>query len=384
VRQTANPKVIAWAIGRCHKTPDDLKDSVSPRVQQWIDGEGNPPTPIELERLAKVTRVLMPHFFEHEVPGLSLQIPDYRTNAASTAPSPELYDTINQTLSRQVWLSGYREDSGEEPLDFIGSCKDGDDWMVCATRMRGRLELNPGWARNMNPTAAVRTLRKSIESTGTCVFAGSAFGNAADRPFDVGEFRGIVLSDRYSPIIFLNTRDTCSCQLFTLAHEFAHLLFGETGVDDVVRTLSGVRGEGGCDAVAAEFLVPEDMVHTVCDAMGTDEALEELKRLTKVPDIVLLRRAYDLGLISQGEFDDRLRTAATGLAHSLAQEKNRKGYSEGPDLHSTYKGRLGKRFPKMIWDALQSEYLLFRDAYQLTGMRAKDFEEFFRMEGKRV
>ncbi len=117
MRETANPKVIKWALDRCHKTPGELRNTVSPRVQQWIDGEGKPPTPKQLENLAKATHVLVPYFYEDDVPDLPLQIPDYRTLDASAPinPSPELYDVINQTLSRQDWLSGYLEDSGEDP-----------------------------------------------------------------------------------------------------------------------------------------------------------------------------------------------------------------------------------------------------------------------------
>ncbi len=90
MRNTVNPRVIEWALNRCHKTPEDLKNTVSPRVQQWIDGEGKPPTAKQLEKLAKATHVLVPYFFDDDVPELPLQIPDYRTLDASTPidPSP--------------------------------------------------------------------------------------------------------------------------------------------------------------------------------------------------------------------------------------------------------------------------------------------------------
>ena len=135
------------------------------------------------------------------------------------------------------------------------------------------------------------------------VYAGSYFANSTNRSFEVKEFRGFVLSDRYAPVIFLNTSDAYSAQLFTLAHEFAHLLFDETGVDDVALGFSDKSNESKCDAVAAEFLVPASMVHAVFDQMGTDDALEELGKLTKVSEAACLRRARDLGRITWSEFD---------------------------------------------------------------------------------
>lgn len=385
MRETPNPRVIEWALKRCHKSPADLKHTVSPRVQQWIDGQGKPPTAKQLEKLAKATHVLAPYFFEERVPELPLQIPDYRTIDASTPtnPSPELYDAINQTLSRQDWLSDYLEDIGREPLSFIGACRNGSDWKACAAKMRDLLDLQPGWARSKSRDAAVRTLREAIERTGVFVYAGSYFGNSTKRSFDVKEFRGFVLSDNYAPIIFLNTGDAYSAQLFTLAHEFAHLLFGETGVDDVSLGFSDSNAESKCDAVAAEFLVPAALVHTVFDQMSTDAALNEIGKLTKASEAVCLRRARDLGKITWDEFSNRYRAYAARIAEVIGKKRN-KGAGGGPGFYTMQKNHLGGLFPETIYTALRSEYLLYSDAYRLTGMGAKSFKEFFQREGMYV
>ena len=386
MRDTVNPRVIEWALNRCRKTPEDLKNTVSPRVQQWIDGEGKPPTAKQLEKLAKATHVLVPYFFEDDIPELPLQIPDYRTLDASTPmdPSPELYDVINQMLSRQDWLRGYLEDNGSEPLSFIGVCKDSKDWKACAAKIRELLGLQPGWARSKSRDAAVRALREAIEHTGVYVYAGSYFANSTKRTFEVKEFRGFVLADKFAPIIFLNTSDAYSAQLFTLAHEFAHLLFDESGVDDVALGFSDKRNESKCDAVAAEFLVPASMVYAVFDQMGIDAALAELGKLTKVSDAVCLRRARDLGQITWDEFNDRYRIYAANLADALEKKKTNKGDGGGPGFYTMQKNHLGELFPETIYDALQSEYLLYSDAYRLTGMSAKSFKEFFQREGMYV
>ncbi len=49
MRDTANPRVIEWALKRSGKTPEDLRSTVSPRVHAWIDGEGKGPTIKQLE-----------------------------------------------------------------------------------------------------------------------------------------------------------------------------------------------------------------------------------------------------------------------------------------------------------------------------------------------
>lgn len=386
MKSAANPAVIDWALKRAGKTPEDLKNTVSKRVQEWIDGKGKAPTIKQLEKLAKATHVLVPCFFQDEPPQLPLQISDFRTfdSRSPAEPSPELYDVINLMLSRQDWLDDYLEDVGSETLDFVGSCK-GKSVGDSVSMMRQLLDMEHGWARGMQEDAAVRFLRETIEHRGVCVCAGSYVGNSTNRPLRVSEFRGFVLSDRRAPVIFINTSDAYSAQLFTLAHEFAHLLFDDTGVDDVALAFSAGDRESDCDAVAAEFLVPAAMVHDAFDSMDDDSALEEIKKLTKVSEVVCLRRARDLGRIDRDEFNKRYEDYSNRLRDALARNKRKtRAPGDGPRFYTLQKNHLGALFPKAIYTALQSEYLLYSDAYRLTGLSAKSFKGFFEREGMYV
>ena len=84
-------------------------------------------------------------------------------------------------------------------------------------------------------------------------------GNNTHRKLKVEEFRGFALTDRYAPLIFVNGADWKSAQMFTLAHELAHVWLGPageglTGFEGVFPADTGV--EGFCDRAAVEFLVP--------------------------------------------------------------------------------------------------------------------------------
>src|SRR5699024_4139664 len=69
------------------------------------------------------------------------------------------------------------------------------------------------------------------------------------------------ISDPYAPLIFINTRDTPQAQVFTLLHEFAHLLLGESGVSDLAPN-NPHKIERFCNRIAAEFLVPSvEFIH---------------------------------------------------------------------------------------------------------------------------
>lgn len=381
MRSTPNPAIMRWAIERCGKTPSDFV-GIFKRIDKWLAGDADvQPTTKQMGKLAAKTHVLLPYFYMDEIPDLGFQIPDFRTKGSKDLadPSPELYDVINIMQSRQDWLSEYLESEDAQRRSFVGSCQSETSIAACVEEMRKLLPLENEWARGLQSDAAVRKLRETMEKVGVYVFAGSHIENNTSRSFSVDEFRGFVLTDTYAPLIFINTKDAKSAQLFTLAHEFAHLLFGESGVDDASLSASS---EAKCNAIAAEFLVPSALVYRIFEGRTAEEAIKELKKSTKASEAVCLIRAKNLKCISsdqyhrlRDEYESRLSEGDSPVARTSG---------DGPRFYVMQKNRMGKLFPETVYTALMSDRLLFSDAYKLTGLNAKSFGEYFRREGMYV
>jgi Zn-dependent peptidase ImmA (M78 family) len=129
-------------------------------------------------------------------------------------------------------------------------------------------------------------------------------GNNTHRKLDVEEFRGFALSDEYAPLIFVNGTDAKSAQMFTLAHELAHIWLGESALTDIGPvSRPSQEAEIWCDRAAAEFLVPVRELKTYWREVRQEEApFEAIARRFKVSPIVSGRRAMDLRLVDRETF----------------------------------------------------------------------------------
>ena len=104
----------------------------------------------------------------------------------------------------------------------------------------------------------MRELTRNAEQSGIMIMRSGVVGNNTHRPLDVEEFRGFSVSDHVAPLIFINGQDFRGAQIFTLAHEMAHIWAGQGGLSNPDY---GLRSEWEdstveqfCNRVAAETL----------------------------------------------------------------------------------------------------------------------------------
>jgi len=370
---SVSPQIIRWARERAGLSTAALVEHF-PKYEQWEAGE-KAPTLHQLEKLAQRTLTPLGYFFLPEPPEETLPVPDFRTvrDRGVRRPSPNLLETIQTMQRRQDWLRDYLREAEQPVLEFVGTATVGDEPIAIAARVRDVLELTADWAQSYATWSdALRALRRAIEAIGVMVVINGVVGNSTRRKLDPNEFRGFVLPDRWAPLIFVNGVDAKAAQMFTLAHELAHLWLGQGGVFGLADMQpADDLAERWCNLVAAELLVPEaEMKRLWPEADRSDDPFQVLARRFKVSPLVAARRALDLRLISRDGF-------FSYYNHYLEDERRQaERRPSGGDFYLTQEVRIGRRFGEMVVRAAREGHVLYQEAYRLTGLYGATFDRY--------
>lgn len=365
-RIAVNPALIPWARERAGAEVLALSRRF-PKIEQWERGEVQP-TLRQIEAFARAVHVPIGYLFLPEPPQEALPVPDFRTVADQqvTRPSPDLLDTLYLCQQRQDWFRDYARLHGLPKLDFVGSVRPGSDVVRTAEAIRRTLGVAvaeraqlPTW------TEALKQLIAKAEEAGVLVMASSIVGSNSHRKLDVAEFRGFALADDLAPLVFINAADSKAAQMFTLAHELAHLWAGESGVSNAeAGRIPREASERWCNAVAAELLMPLDAVRAELRPHApVGEEVQRLARVFKVSSLVVLRRLFDLGHIDRHEL---------WSLYEEEQERLRRlerGVPAGGDFYRTLGARVGRRFARAVLASALEGQTLFQDAFRLLGVR---------------
>jgi len=265
---------------------------------------------------------------------------------------------------RQEWYQDFARSTGESPLPFVASVTLQSDVITVAQMIRKTLDFEVDERHSMPSwTEALRRFISQADSAGIMVMVSGIVGSNTHRSLDPEEFRGFALAEPLAPLVFINGKDTKAAQMFTLAHELAHIWLGETALSDVGPLTTPSNGvEIWCNQVAAELLVPLAVLHDTYRAgISLRDELDHLARWFKVSTLVILRRLHDAGKLSREElwpaYDQELKRL-----RSLSRES-------GGNFYLTLPARVSKRFARALVMSTLEGQTLHRDAFRLLGFK---------------
>ena len=280
--------------------------------------------------------------------------------------SPDLLDTIYLCQQRQDWYREEARTAGEPLLKFVGSLNENINVEHAGALLRGGLGFELEQRRQVSTwTEARRQFIELADNLGILVMVSGVVGSNTHRKLNPEEFRGFALSDPLAPLVFINGADTVAAQIFTLAHEIAHLWLGESGVSNSqLATKPSHAIEKWCDQVAAELLVPIEPIRADFNrSLELNEEVSRLARRFKVSTLVVLRRIHDTGELDRDEFLSAYREEVRHL-QGLSR-------SRGGNAVNNVGARASKRFTKKLVASTLEGRTSYTEAFRLLGVKTQ-------------
>ena len=364
-RVGVKPELLRWARRRSGQSAEYLRKRF-PKLEAWERGV-TMPTFRQLEDFAKATYLPIGYLFLREPPVEELPVTDFRTIGGTEVrrASPNLLDTLYLCQQRQDWYREEARTAGEPPLEFVGSLNTSVEISTAGAIMRDALGFDLEQRRRATTWSdALRQFIEQADALGVLVMVSGIVGSNTSRKLKPEEFRGFVLSDPSAPLVFINGADTKAAQMFTLAHEIAHLWLGESGISNTQAVSTPDHAvERWCNQVAAELLAPTKLVRDEFDAdADLNTEANRLARRFKISTLVVLRRIRDVGGMDHDEF-------RYAYQEELGRLQDLQGDRSGGSAIRNVGPRVSKRLARALIVSTLEGRTSYTESFRLLGVR---------------
>lgn len=220
---------------------------------------------------------------------------------------------------------------------------------------------------------ALNAWRSAMEEKGVLVFQASGV--------ELEEMRGICIPDQPLPVILLNSKDAPHGRIFSLLHEFAHVLLHVGG--HRTSRMVGARSpeeqplEIAANAFAAAALLPEHSFLEVAGrypaaAEGDDDALRRLAQKVKVSPEVILRRLDTLHRVPQGTYRRKRNAWGAKLWYVPAPSGG------GPSQAVKTVSKDGRGYTRLVLNAWDQRLISTNAASDYLGVKPRHFSNIRR------
>jgi len=375
------PQMLVWARDRIAMSVDlaaRAADVTVDKYESWEKGE-KLPTINQAKKFAKKAKIPYSWLFL-AVPPEKYKLPkntDYRTffNQAISDYSLELqYLLVDVTMRRDAMIELYTEMDIPLPrFDQYIDIKNSDN-ATAAQTIRNLLGITLKKQKEFkNSSEAFNYYRETLSETGILVF------QAAN--IDKTIMRGMSIYDPVFPIIVVNRKDEYNARIFTLIHEFVHILTRTPGICDTIgiESLSHFDIEVKCNKIAAETLVPSDELLSdeqwiMLQQTGwDDDKIQKIARNFSVSREVIIGRLMALGKIGVDFYKEKLLQYTQEYEQYNRNRKNKDGFLP-PSKNIC--SQVGKLYARTVMNAYNLEIISPRDVSQLlSGLRIQHFDK---------
>ncbi|VUT25141.1 MAG: transcription factor [Candidatus Methanolliviera sp. GoM_oil] len=362
------PKVVRWAIKSSGYSIEELSKKIrisENTINGWIEGRKQP-TLQQVENLSKHLKMPLAVFFLPKPPEEKPLPKDYRmlpgkegifdkktilairTARRLQKVSKELSENLHRGLKPDI-----------SPVNLVSNPQE------IAKNYRDMFQITEDIQKKWKTSyEAFNTLKELIEKRNIFVFQTS---------MPIEDARGFTLADDTPPVIVINSKDQIEARIFSLVHEFAHVLLNKSGIDMPENFNNSDKVERWCNEFAAAFLLPADAFTKTKNKENLTETktLDYLSKRYNVSKHMILYNMHKLNYITHTQYKEVLERYKQ-LQKESGEKKKKKGGSL-PDRRCI--SEKGKKLISLVSANVENNFITNKDALDYLSIKSKHYDK---------
>ena len=380
------PDVFRWLCGTSGWLAKDIAKRIEvpeEDVRSWCEGNKNPVLPLtKVEKLSEAFKRPLAAFLLSKPPEEIKTLPDFRKLPGVHGDfSKETHLAIRKARRLQKVRSELMENLGSDVSVKVRTRTLQDDSEVVANDERVNLPVEMAQISTSTPTKLFQIWRDWFEQKNITVL---------QLKMPVEDARGFSLTDNKPFVIVVNESDAPNAKIFTLFHEYGHILLNESAVcnrdSDETDDKRINRIEYWCNRFAGAFLVPEDFlkkeldIEKLCQTTHYSRIAASIANRLKISKESALMRLLTLDYISPSEFRterDKIRAAAVLIKEQMKEKQRQSTKKSGPAISLDKKclDEKGHHFVSLVLKNSDLGYITSRDALDYLDIKMKNLEK---------
>jgi Zn-dependent peptidase ImmA (M78 family)/transcriptional regulator with XRE-family HTH domain len=382
-----NPDMLIWARKKCGLDLVGAAKRITVKSEQldaWEKGETRPTIHQAMKMAEVYHRPLSLFYLDVPPKDFSSPMADFRRlpEVANGVLSPGFIWEKRQSEIRREIMIDLAEHSEDGIFPYINAISLGNNQEEVANQIREWAGIDWDAQRKWNGyNDAFNAWKVAFERLNVLVFQTSHIGIT----FTPDEARGFSISEKRFPVIVVNSGDAHGAGIFTLVHEFTHLLLNIGGICDCEEYSKIPTPERNietfCNHVAGAVLVPAILLasHKIVRQHGQsidweDEEIWNLSIEFSVSEEVIVRRLLILGFTSQEFYEQKRQDFIKRWI--VFKEKRRASPQTGvPPYYRLVLRKNGKPYTRQVFSAYYDKRLTLSDVADYLGVKIKHLRD---------
>lgn len=367
-----NPKILKWARETSGFSVERISEKMKINLNKFkkIEDGHEKLSVSQLRKIAKIYKRPIPVFYLKKIPE-NVDLPDFRVSilpidVEQTVQSLNIkLREINEMRKNAISINNQLK--FELDYSFIDELRKIEDNTALSQKILEILNITRKNLSKKRDNEVLNFWKERIEQKNILVFQ---FQNIPPE-----EIRGFVIADQPFPTIALNQKETYYARVFTLIHEFCHIILNRSGKCDA-NPLFPVNDdlERNCNLITSLILVPSIEIESEWkkaerQEMEIPEIMSTLSNHFRVSWSVVLYRLRELDIINNKNF-----SWVMGEIEKKRREYTSRSSGGGGDYYNNYLSRTSNLYLRLVYKSLDQNLINYYQALKFTGLKFETFK----------